>query len=193
MIDHVAAVVLVMLVRLHVAVRIFGTGQQSVLSRLLRCKPIQFPTSPRMPLSRVQKFCLCPGLAAVSAHRDLSYLGLARPCSAGNCIYLVRCERFVNTWPGDFGLQLHFCQRATHGLSIQIIPVAVVRCLPVTSKRLSYSVDTRQPLDGSHSIMTGDNYAHRISMILRKITAIHLVSDQYFLLNCFVSRQTTGI
>src|SRR6202163_2497907 len=50
-----------------------------------------------------------------------------------------------------------------------------------------------QPLDGSHSIMTGDNRAHRISMILRKITAIHLVSDQYFPLNCFFSRQTTGI
>src|SRR6266404_5853630 len=50
-----------------------------------------------------------------------------------------------------------------------------------------------QPLDGSHSIMTGDNRAHRISVILRKITAIHLVSDQYFPLNCFVSEQTTGI
>src|SRR6266478_2310182 len=50
-----------------------------------------------------------------------------------------------------------------------------------------------QPLDGSHSVMTGDNRAHRISVILRKITAIHLVSDQYFPLNCFVSGQTTGV
>src|ERR1700731_2192028 len=50
-----------------------------------------------------------------------------------------------------------------------------------------------QPLDGSHSVMTGDNCAHRISVILWKITAIHLVSDQYFPLNCFVSGQTTGI
>src|SRR5258708_24029972 len=50
-----------------------------------------------------------------------------------------------------------------------------------------------QPLDGSHSVMTGDNRAHRISVIPRKITAIHLVSDQYFPLNCFVSGQTTGI
>src|SRR4029077_11653719 len=116
MIDHVAAVVLVMLVRLHAAVRIFGTCQQGVLSRLPRCKPIKFPTSPRMPLSRVQKFCLVPGLLTVGAQRERSCLGLARPCSAGNCAYLVRCKRFVNPWPGDFGLQLHFCQRATHGL-----------------------------------------------------------------------------
>src|SRR5271167_3280432 len=50
-----------------------------------------------------------------------------------------------------------------------------------------------QPLDGSHSIMTGDNRAHRISVILRKITAIHPVGDHYFPLNCFVSGQTTGI
>jgi hypothetical protein len=33
MIDNVAAVVLVMLIRLHAAVYIFGTGQQSVFSR----------------------------------------------------------------------------------------------------------------------------------------------------------------
>jgi hypothetical protein len=40
MIYHVGAVVRVMLVRLHAAVRIFGTCQQGVLSRILRCKPI---------------------------------------------------------------------------------------------------------------------------------------------------------
>jgi len=41
--------------------------------------------------------------------------------------------------------------------------------------------------------MTGDNRAHRISMILRKLTAIHLESDQYFPPKGFVSGQTTGI
>src|SRR6266481_4485567 len=50
-----------------------------------------------------------------------------------------------------------------------------------------------QPLDGRHSIMTGNNRAGWISVIQRKITAIHLVSDQYFPLNCFVAGQTTGI
>src|SRR6266404_9432800 len=126
MIDHVAAVVLVMLVRLHAAVRIFGTGQQGVLSRLPGCKPIKYPTSPRMPLSRGHKFCLGPGLATVSAHRDLSYLGLARPCSAGNRVYLVRFKRFIKSWSSDLGLQLHFSQCAPHRLSICIIPIAIV-------------------------------------------------------------------
>src|SRR6202045_3187636 len=53
MIDHIGVVVLVMLVGLHAAFGIFGTGQQGVLSRLLRCNPIKFPASPRMPLNRV--------------------------------------------------------------------------------------------------------------------------------------------
>jgi len=35
--------------------------------------------------------------------------------------------------------------------------------------------------------------AHRISVILRKLTAIHLESDQYFPPKGFVSGQTTGI
>src|ERR1700738_4086088 len=41
--------------------------------------------------------------------------------------------------------------------------------------------------------MTRDNRAYRVSMILGEITAVHLVSDQYFSLKCFCSRQTTGI
>src|SRR6266481_2883720 len=50
-IDHVAGVVLVMLVRLNLAIGIFCAGQQCVLTRLLRRNPIKFPTSPRMPLN----------------------------------------------------------------------------------------------------------------------------------------------
>ena len=50
--------------------------------------------------------------------------GLAR--SLSEAVALANCERFVNTWPGDFRFELHFSQRAPHGLSIQIIPVSVV-------------------------------------------------------------------
>src|SRR5207245_11525372 len=60
MIDHVDAVVLVMLVRLQHTVRVLGAGEQRVLPWLSRCKPIQLPTSPRMPSHRVQEFCLGP-------------------------------------------------------------------------------------------------------------------------------------
>jgi len=160
-------------------------------TRVTEALPV--PTSPGMALNAVQELCLGPRVATVSAHRDLSDLGLARPCSAENRVHLVRCKRFVNPWSRDLGLHVHFSQRAPHGLSIQMIPIGVVRCLPVPLKRIAHSVDIRQPLDGSHSIMAGDDGAHRISMILRKFTPIHLVGDQYFLLQRFVPGQTAGI
>ena len=114
-IDHVAAVVLVVLGRLHQTARIPSPGEQRVLSRLLRCKPIEFPTSPRMPPRRVQKFCIGPGLATISAYCDSSHVSLASPCSPGNRVDSVRDQGFVNTWSRDFGLQLHFTQRPPRG------------------------------------------------------------------------------
>src|SRR5258708_945376 len=192
-IDHVGAVVLVVPVRLDQAARVLGAGQQRVLPRLFRCQPIEFPTSPRMPSDRVQEFCLGPGSATIGAHCDLGYVGLARPRGAGNRVDTVRDQGFVNTWSSDFGLELHFSQWAPHGLSIHRSPVGIIRCLPVTVKRLTYGLDTRQPFDGSHSIMSRHNCAHRKSVIPRKITTIHLVSDKDFRLNCLGSGQAPSI
>src|ERR1700716_107953 len=107
MIDHIGAEVLVMLIRLRAAFGIFGTGQQGVLSRPLRYQPIKSPASPRVPLDRIYEFRVGPGQATVSAHCDLSYVGLARPCSAANRVYPVRFKRFINSWSGDLRLQLY--------------------------------------------------------------------------------------
>src|SRR5882757_7253789 len=100
-----------------------------------------------MPSHRVEEFRLVPGLATVGAHRNFDYVSLAGPSSAGNRIDPVRGKGFVNTWPCDLGLQLHFCQRAAHWISIHRNPIGVIRCLPVAVKRLTYGLDTRQPLD----------------------------------------------
>src|SRR6266404_3470878 len=193
MIDYVGAVVRVMLVRLNGPVGIFGTRQQGVLAGLFWCQPVKFPTSPRVPSHRIEKMRFGPGLAAIGAHRDLRHLSLAYSCCAEDGAALVRRKGFVDTWPGDGGFQLHFCQRAPHRLAIERIPITVVRCLPVTLKRLSHSLDARQPLDRSHSIVTGDNRADRVSMVARKFTPIHLVSNQDFRLNCFFPRHAAGI
>src|SRR5438105_4405572 len=115
-----------MLVRLRVAVRICGTGQQRVLSRLLRHAPIEFPASPRVPLSRVQEFCRGPGAATVSAHADVSDLRLAGPCCAGNRVDLVRFKRCIHGWSGALGLCVYFSQSTAYGLSSLSIPIAVV-------------------------------------------------------------------
>src|ERR1700731_508292 len=109
MIDYVGAVVRVMLVRLDATACIFGTGQQGVLAGLFWRQPIKFPTPPCMPSRRIEKIRFGPGLAAVGAHRDLRHLGLACPCSAEDGVYPMRQKGFVNTGPGDGGLQLHFC------------------------------------------------------------------------------------
>jgi hypothetical protein len=85
-IDHLAGVVLVMLVRLNVAIGIFGTGQQCILTRLLRRNPINFPTSPRALLSRIYEFCLGPRLATVSAYR-YSVTSVSPAQAAPNTVY----------------------------------------------------------------------------------------------------------
>ena len=104
-VDHVDAVVLIVFVRLDGAARVLGAGQQRVLPGLFRCKPIEFPTSPRMPSHRIQEFCAGPGLTTVGAHRNLGHVGIAGPCSAGNRIDPVRGEGFVNTWSRDSDLR----------------------------------------------------------------------------------------
>src|SRR5271155_2544557 len=106
--DHVSAVVIVMLVRLDGPVGIFGTREQGIAPRLLWRKPIKFPTSPRMPSHRIEKMRFGPALATIGAHRDLRHVSLAGPCSAEYGVHPIGQEGFVNTWPGDFGLQLHF-------------------------------------------------------------------------------------
>src|SRR5437868_7937428 len=159
----------IMLIRLDVAAGVFGPGQQGVAPRLPRSLPSKLPTSPRMPAHGVEEFGLGPSLSAVCAYRDLTDLGLPRPCGAENRVDLVRGQHFVNAWPGDLGFEFHLSQRAPHGLSVQVLPVAVVGGLPVTAKRLTHGLDVRQPFDGSHAIMTGDNGAHRISMIQREV------------------------
>src|SRR5262249_39024783 len=103
----------------------------------------ELPTSPRIPLSGVEEFCLGPGLSTIRAHRDLRDLGLARPRRAENRVGLVRGERFIHTWPGDLGLHLHLAQRAAHGFALYIIPVSIVGRLPVSLKRLAHGVDMR--------------------------------------------------
>src|SRR5712671_7341092 len=108
MIDYVGAVVRVMLVRLDATACIFGTSEQGVAARLFWRQPIKFPTPPRMPSRGIEKMRFGPGLAAVGAHRDLRHLGLACPCSAEDGVYPMRQKGFVNTGPGDGGLQLHF-------------------------------------------------------------------------------------
>ena len=118
MIDHVRAMVRIMLIGLDVATSIFGPSQQGVLPRLVRRQPIKLPTPPSMPLGRVEEFGLGPDQPTVRADCDLGYLGLASPCSAEHRVDLVRIKRLVNTGPDDLRLQLDRSERAPYRLSV---------------------------------------------------------------------------
>src|SRR6266550_1192158 len=108
MVDHVAAVVRVMLLRLDAPAGIFGPRHQRVSPGLLRGQPVKLPTAPCIPANGIYKSCRSPRLATVRAHRDLGYLAFAGPCSAGDSVWLVRRNSFVNPRSGDFGLQFNF-------------------------------------------------------------------------------------
>ena len=60
-------------------------------------------------------------------------------------------------------------------------------------KRLAHGLDTCQPLDGRHSIMSGDNRADWKPVISRKLPPVHLVSDQDFRPKCLGPGQAPGI
>src|SRR5882724_7403505 len=107
-IDHIGAVVPVVLVRLDHAGRVPGAGQQRVLPRLCRRQPIEFPAAPRMSSHRIYEFRLGPGSATISAYRNLGHVGFTCPRSAGNRVAPVWREGFINTRSRDFGLELHF-------------------------------------------------------------------------------------
>src|SRR6476660_6321526 len=79
MVDHIAPIVRVMILRLDEPVGIFGPSHQRVSPGLLWSKPIKFPAAPRMPINGVYESCVRPRIAAVAAHRDFSYLAFACP------------------------------------------------------------------------------------------------------------------
>src|SRR5205814_7291304 len=136
---------------------------------------IHLPASPRIALNGIHEFRLDPRPTAVSRYLDARDVGFAGPCRAGNRVDAVRFKSFVHAWSRDLGLDLDFSQRTPDRVSIQVVPIPVVRGLPITPKRLAHGVDTRQPLDGRHAVVTGDDGAHWVSVIDGQIATVHLV------------------
>src|ERR1700683_3583176 len=75
MVNHIGAVVPVVLSWLNVPMGVFGTGQQRIMAGLLWRQPIKFPPPPRMPSNRIEEMRRGPDLAAIGAHGDLRHLG----------------------------------------------------------------------------------------------------------------------
>src|ERR1700747_3453212 len=115
MIDHVAAEVRIVVVRLHTVIRTFSAREQRVATSLPRRDPVVFPAPPCVPTYGIEEIALDPRCAAIEADPNLRYIGITRPSGAENRIAPARLQRFIYARAGDLRFQLHFGERAANG------------------------------------------------------------------------------
>src|SRR5882672_9509788 len=82
-IDHIAAEIWIVIIRLGTLVCSPRTRQQRMAARLCRRNPIVFPASPCVPVYRVEEFALNPRRASIKANPDFGDIGVARPKRRG--------------------------------------------------------------------------------------------------------------
>src|SRR5258705_4712704 len=192
-IDHIAAEIWIVIIRLGTLVCSPRTRQQRMAARLCRRNPIVFPASPCVPVYRVEEFALNPRRASIKANPDLGDIGRPRPSGTENGVGTIGFESLIHTGACDLRFQLHLRERPAHGCSLGIIPIAVVGSLPVALKRLRGRNDVGQPLYRRHAVMPRHYGAQRISVVGRQILPVHLVGDQYVGLHRPRSRNTASI
>src|SRR3984893_12845851 len=96
MIDHIAAEIRIVTVRLSALVCSRRTRQQRIAARLCRRDPVVFPASPCVPVYRVEEFALNPRCAAIEADPDLGDIGVPRPCGTENGVGAAGFEPLVH-------------------------------------------------------------------------------------------------
>src|SRR6266849_8800535 len=193
MIDHIAAEIWIVAVRLGTLVCSPRTRQQRIAARLGRRNPIVFPASPCVPVYRVEELALNPRGASIDANPDLGDIGAPRPSGAENGVRTIGFESLIHTGACDLRFQFHLRERPAHGCPLGIIPIAVVGRLPVALKRLRGRNDVGQPLYRRHAVMSRHYGAQRISVIGRQILPVHLVGDQHVRLHRSRPRDAASI
>src|SRR5216683_265782 len=146
MIDHIAAEIWIVPVRLGTLVCSPRAGQQRIAARLCRRNPIVFPASPRVPVYRVEEFALNPRRASTEANPNLGDVGVVSPSGAENGEGTIGFESLIHAGARDLRFQFHLRERPADRCSLGIIPIAVVGSLPVALKRLGGRNDVGQPL-----------------------------------------------
>src|SRR5882757_885563 len=84
LIDHIAAKIWIVTIRLGALVCSPGTRQQRMAARPCRRDPIVLPTAPGVAVDRVEEVALYPGCTAIQADPDFADIGAARPGGAEN-------------------------------------------------------------------------------------------------------------
>jgi hypothetical protein len=165
-IDHIAAEIGIVTFWLRPSVCSRRAGQKRKAARLCRRDPIVFPTAPCVPAYWIDEVALNPRCAPIEADPYFSDLGVPGPSGAKNGVGATRSEPLVYTGTRDLRLQFHFREWPAHGYPLGIIPIAVVGSLPIALKWLRGRNDLGQPLDRRHAVISRNDGAQRISMIL---------------------------
>src|SRR5215217_4735104 len=103
MIDHVAAEICIVTVRLGTLVCSPRTRQQRITARLCRRNPIVFPAAPCVPVYLVQEIALNPRRASIKADPDLVDIGASRPGGTENGVGPIGFEPLIHTGACDLG------------------------------------------------------------------------------------------
>src|SRR6202166_3227852 len=108
MIDHIAAVIWIVVVGLATLVGPLCARQQRIAAGLRGRAPIVFPAAPGVAGYRVEEIALKPRSAAIEADPDLRDGGVARPGRTENGVARTGSGPLVYPRAGDLRLQLHF-------------------------------------------------------------------------------------
>ncbi len=101
-IDHIAAEIWIVTVRLDTLVCSRRTRQQRITAGLCRRDPIVFPAAPCVAAYRVDEIALHPRSAGVEADQDLGDFGIPGPSGAENGIGAIGFEHLVERAICDF-------------------------------------------------------------------------------------------
>src|ERR1700754_5099189 len=95
-IDHIAAEIWIVIVRLDALVCSPRARQQRITARLRRCNPVVFPAAPGVPVYRVQEIALNPRRASIEADPDLGNIGASRPGGAQDGVGPIGFEPLID-------------------------------------------------------------------------------------------------
>src|SRR5438445_6465074 len=95
-IDHIAAEIWIVTVRLRTLVCARRARQQRMTPGLCRRDPIVFPAAPGVPGYRVEEIALNPRCAAIEADPDLRDVGVPRPGGTENGVGATGFEPLVD-------------------------------------------------------------------------------------------------
>ena len=140
--------------------------------------PIELPSAPDAGMGWIEELRFVPGLSVIVGEFYGVDMGGAPRC-AYDRVARIRSNDFIDLRPGDLRFQGHLAEGDAFGIAVPVLlPPGVVGGLKVALKRSSGDANCREPFDGSHSVVAGDERAERIPVIGREVFSVHGPGDE---------------